>query len=182
MDAVFRQHDMFENATLVPRHAALSFSSIEQRRRSWRFSCAVQALDWRPAPSRHAAPAWRRPWFPARYLPRRLASGDPHDMDGVADHVGGRFSPLGPRGIGGLFFPRKFLKNRSIALDCRILMNSASIPSSYLTRTLRWFAQPLRTMETMPRSRRWPAVRRKEGTMWPMRISRNGSMKSFSPS
>jgi hypothetical protein len=28
-------------------------------------------------------------------LPRR----DPADHDGVADHVGGRFSPLGPRGI-----------------------------------------------------------------------------------
>ena len=29
-----------------------------------------------------------------------LAGGDPHDMDSVADHVGGgRFSPFGPLGI-----------------------------------------------------------------------------------
>jgi hypothetical protein len=43
----------------------------------------------------------------ARAFPQRsrevllhLAGGDAHDLDGVADHVGGRSWPLGPRGIG----------------------------------------------------------------------------------
>jgi len=75
-----------------------SFSSIEPRPQPALFVIVALGQYFGPRLATLAAPLGPLRGFDKAIfdLPRR----DPHDMDGVADHVGGAFLALAPRGMG----------------------------------------------------------------------------------
>jgi hypothetical protein len=78
-----------------------------------------------------------------------IERGDKHDLDGVADHVGGRFWPLGPVGICNLLGQGDYVPALGIDYATRksVLNVSGLLAQSHLA-----FATPDRCQEAARRS------------------------------